>query len=105
MAGSTRKKIAGKSLLEPGFKRDLHSSGVREIYGDLLKLDQLLSLQSPIQYPPQRDELLFVIIHQVSELWLKLLYAELSEARSLIRNDDLQTATRPWPAARQSKSS
>src|SRR5215470_11660680 len=94
MAAPTRKKIADKGPLEPGSKLDFHSGGSRQSYSGFLKLDQLLSLQSPIQDQPQRDELLFVIIHQVSELWLKLLHAELSEARRSIREDDLQTCNK-----------
>src|SRR5262249_25196108 len=74
---------------EPGVKLDFEAGGPRQTYSDFLKLDQLLSLQVPIQDPPQRDELLFVIIHQVSELWLKLLHAELREACASIRGDDL----------------
>src|ERR1700751_5264287 len=70
------------------------SGGSPQTYSDFLKLEQLLSLQTPIQDPPQRDELLFVIIHQVSELWLKLLHAELSQARASIRKDDLQTCNK-----------
>lgn len=79
---------------EPGVKLDFQAGGPRQTYGDFLKLDQLLSLQTPIQDPPQRDELLFVIIHQVSELWLKLLHAELEQARRSIRQDDLQTCNK-----------
>jgi tryptophan 2,3-dioxygenase len=79
---------------EPGVKLDFEAGGPRQTYSDFLKLDQLLSLQTPIQDPPQRDELLFVIIHQVSELWLKLLHAELEQARRSIREDDLQTCNK-----------
>lgn len=79
---------------EPGVKLDFEAGGPRQTYSDFLKLDQLLSLQTPIQDPPQRDELLFVIIHQVSELWLKLLHAELEQARRSIRQDDLQTCNK-----------
>src|SRR5215469_9317590 len=94
----TRSPKEDKSTLkrspEPGVKLDFEVGGPRQTYSDFLKLDQLLSLQTPIQDPPQRDELLFVIIHQVSELWLKLLYAELVEARRSIRADDLKTCNK-----------
>lgn len=83
-----------KRAPEPGVKLDFEAGGPRQTYSDFLKLDQLLSLQTPIQDPPQRDELLFVIIHQVSELWLKLLHAELEQARRSIRQDDLQTCNK-----------
>ena len=94
----TRSPKEDKQILkrapEPGVKLDFQAGGPRQTYSDFLKLDQLLSLQEPIQDPPQRDELLFVIIHQVSELWLKLLYAELDEARRSIREDDLKTCSK-----------
>ena len=50
-------------------------------YGDYLMLDRLLSAQRPLSDPPQHDELLFIIQHQTSELWLKLLVHELRSAR------------------------
>jgi len=58
-------------------------------YSDFLQLDILLSLQSMLRDPPQRDELLFIVIHQVSELWLKLMHHELAEARREIAGDEL----------------
>ncbi len=64
----------------------------RMSYGDYLCLDRLLSAQRPRSEPPQHDELLFIIQHQTSELWLKLLIHELRSARSLIRTDDLAPA-------------
>jgi tryptophan 2,3-dioxygenase len=76
------------------------SGGSPQTYSDFLKLEQLLSLQTPIQDPPQRDELLFVIIHQVSELWLKLLHAELREACASIRKDDLQSCNKTMARAK-----
>jgi len=45
-------------------------------YADYLKIDQLLSLQEPRSEPPEHDEHLFIIIHQVYELWFKLLLHE-----------------------------
>jgi tryptophan 2,3-dioxygenase len=57
-------------------------------YGDYLKLDVLLSAQSPIS--GEHDELLFIVIHQVMELWLKLLNRELDTALDHIRADELQ---------------
>ena len=61
-------------------------------YGDYLMLDRLLSAQRPQSDPPQHDELLFIIQHQTSELWLKLLVHELRSARTLLRSDDLAPA-------------
>ena len=45
-------------------------------YGSYLKLPQLLTLQQPLADPPQHDEMLFIVIHQVYELWFKLLLHE-----------------------------
>jgi tryptophan 2,3-dioxygenase len=50
-------------------------------YGSYLRVPQLLSQQVPESDPPAHDELLFITIHQVYELWFKLLLAELSDAR------------------------
>lgn len=61
-------------------------------YGEYLDLDRLLSAQHPRSHPPQHDELLFIVQHQTSELWLKLLIHELRSARSLLAGDDLAPA-------------
>jgi tryptophan 2,3-dioxygenase len=50
-------------------------------YGQYLRLAELLGQQVPESDPPAHDELLFITIHQVYELWFKLLLNELSEAR------------------------
>jgi tryptophan 2,3-dioxygenase len=50
-------------------------------YGDYLRLADLLAQQVPTGDPPAHDELLFITIHQVYELWFKLLLAELTDAR------------------------
>jgi tryptophan 2,3-dioxygenase len=56
-------------------------------YGGYLALDQLLSAQHPIS--DLHDEMLFVIIHQTKELWLKQTIHELKLSRELIRRDQL----------------
>ncbi|HEY2947059.1 MAG TPA: tryptophan 2,3-dioxygenase family protein [Micromonosporaceae bacterium] len=50
-------------------------------YGSYLHLTDLLEQQVPESSPPAHDELLFITIHQVYELWFKLLLAELTDAR------------------------
>ncbi len=70
--------------LEQGIHTDL--SG-RMTYGGYLQLDRLLSAQHPLSSPPHHDEMLFIIQHQTSELWLKLLIHELSAAVEHLRND------------------
>jgi tryptophan 2,3-dioxygenase len=78
-----------KRDLEQGIERDFTR---RMSYGDYLRLDTLLSAQQPLSDPPQHDELLFIIQHQTSELWLKLLIHELRSARALLTTDELGPA-------------
>jgi tryptophan 2,3-dioxygenase len=75
--------------LEEGIERDFSN---QMSYGDYLMLDTLLSAQRPLSDPPQHDELLFIIQHQTSELWLKLLVHELRSARALLSTDELAPA-------------
>jgi tryptophan 2,3-dioxygenase len=51
-------------------------------YADYLDLDTLLAAQHPRSDPPHHDELLFIVQHQTTELWLKLILHELRAARS-----------------------
>ena len=55
-------------------------------YGDYLKLDKILSAQTPLS--AQHDEMLFIVIHQSSELWLKLAGHELCEAIENLKQGD-----------------
>jgi tryptophan 2,3-dioxygenase len=64
----------------------------RMSYGGYLDLDTLLAAQRPISRPEHHDELLFIIQHQTTELWLKLVLHELKSACELIRADDLSPA-------------
>jgi tryptophan 2,3-dioxygenase len=75
--------------IEEGVQRDFSAA---MSYGDYLGLDQLLSAQHPRSQPEQHDELLFIIQHQTSELWLKLMLHELRSARSLLTTDELAPA-------------
>ena len=59
-------------------------------YADYLHLDDVLSAQHPLS--PDHNELLFIVIHHVTELWLKLALHELMAARERVRQDDLQPA-------------
>jgi tryptophan 2,3-dioxygenase len=61
-------------------------------YGDYLHLAELLGAQHPLSKPAAHDELLFIIQHQTSELWLKLLLHELIGARDGLRTDDIGLA-------------
>jgi tryptophan 2,3-dioxygenase len=53
-------------------------------YGDYLQLDQILSAQKPLS--PAHDEMLFIVQHQTSELWMKLMLHELRAATAAIAN-------------------
>ncbi|GAB3256408.1 tryptophan 2,3-dioxygenase [Arthrobacter pigmenti] len=64
----------------------------RMSYGSYLRLDQLLSAQQPVSTPAHHDEMLFIIQHQTSELWLKLVLHELQVVRLRLRDDDLRMA-------------
>ena len=61
-------------------------------YGSYLSLGQLLSAQHPVSSPEHHDEMLFIIQHQTSELWLKLVLHELRTVRQKLRDDDLRFA-------------
>lgn len=59
-------------------------------YGDYLQLGSILSAQKPLS--PAHDEMLFIIQHQTSELWMKLMLHELHAAIAHIAADELQPA-------------
>ena len=70
--------------LEAGIHTDLEG---RMTYGGYLRLDQLLSAQQPASQPPHHDEMLFILQHQVSELWMKLVIHEMGAALVYLRED------------------
>ena len=72
--------------LEETIHTDLSSS---LSYGDYLGLESLLNAQQTRS--PHHDEMLFIIQHQTSELWMKLIIHELKETLERIRQDDLST--------------
>jgi tryptophan 2,3-dioxygenase len=76
--------------LEPGIVTDLAH---RLTYAGYLRLDRLLTAQEPLSggpgVPPRHDEMLFIIQHQTSELWLKLMIHELKAAIAFVRDDRL----------------
>lgn len=75
-----------KRDLEAGITTDLRD---RMSYGGYLALDTLLSAQSPLSRPEHHDEMLFIIQHQTSELWMKLIIHELRAAIAHLATDDL----------------
>jgi len=64
----------------------------RMSYGGYLELHTLLAAQHPLTFPEHHDELLFIIQHQTTELWLKLVLHELAAACRYFREDRLSPA-------------
>ncbi len=61
-------------------------------YGRYLDLERLLGAQHPVSHPEHHDELLFIVQHQTSELWLKLMLHELRAARAYLASDAVGAA-------------
>ncbi len=69
-------------------KEDVHwDLGSSQSYGDYLQLTQLLGAQQPIS--DAHDETMFIVVHHVSELWIKLFLHELEFVRRCVVRDDL----------------
>ena len=79
----------GVREIEDTMHTDFHNT---MSYGSYLDLDRLLSSQHPVSSPEHHDEMLFIIQHQTSELWLKLVLHELNECRRLMDNDEIGKA-------------
>ncbi len=63
-------------------------------YTAYLQLEKLLSAQQPMSNPPHHDEMLFIVQHQVAELWIKLLIHEFGRAVDYIRADEMSPAVK-----------
>lgn len=87
--------------LEPGIHTDLAN---RKSYGGYLQLDKVLSAQAPLSSPPHHDEMLFIIQHQVAELWIKLVIHEVGGAINYMRQDRLPEAVKNLARVRQIQS-
>jgi tryptophan 2,3-dioxygenase len=81
--------VSNTRPVEDGLVRDFK---VNLSYGEYLHLDELLSAQHAVSVPTHHDELLFIVQHQTSELWLKLVLHELRFARRCIADDSLRPA-------------
>jgi len=81
---SESKPVAKVDLSDEEIHWDLTNS---LSYSQYLGLDKLLDAQRPLSY--EHDEMLFIVIHQVSELWMKLCLHELSTVVDCVRRDDL----------------
>ncbi|MDH5502299.1 MAG: tryptophan 2,3-dioxygenase family protein, partial [Gammaproteobacteria bacterium] len=67
------KKRSLESTIHTGVDRDSD-------YTAYLQLDVLLNAQIPLSDPPHHDEMLFIVQHQVTELWIKLIIHEVEAA-------------------------
>jgi tryptophan 2,3-dioxygenase len=80
-------------------KRSLESSIHTKLdrdsdYTAYLQLDSLLNAQHPLSDPPHHDEMLFIVQHQVTELWIKLIIHEVEAAMRCLRADDAPPAVK-----------
>ncbi len=79
--------------LEPGIVTDFRD---RLTYSGYLRLDRLLATQEPLsgsaEHPPRHDEMLFIVQHQVAELWMKLMIHELKAAIGHVQSDRLDAS-------------
>ena len=75
--------------IEDGVHRDFREE---MSYGAYLALDTLLDAQRPISVPEHHDEMRFIIQHQTSELWLKLVLHETRSAMQLLAADEMRIA-------------
>lgn len=80
-------KKQSESTMEQGIHRNFSH---HMTYGDYLQLDRILSSQKRLS--DHHDEMLFIIIHQTSELWMKLILHELEAAVKSIRQNELEPA-------------
>ena len=81
--GAKPEDIVREEGAQLDFSRDMS-------YGDYLQLDAILNAQKPLS--PAHDEMLFIVQHQTSELWMKLMLHELRAAIDSIAKDELQPA-------------
>ena len=70
-------------------------------YSSYLKIEELLSLQQPLSDGPEHDEMLFIVIHQVYELWFKELLHELDYLKAVLGRNELGARAPGAAAARR----
>src|SRR5688572_8571210 len=75
-----------------GISLAAHDDSPAVSYASYLKIDELLALQQLRSDGPEHDEMLFILIHQVYELWFKELLHEFDRVMQLLRNDDAHRA-------------
>jgi tryptophan 2,3-dioxygenase len=84
--------------VEEGVTRDLRG---RQTYAGYLHLERLLDAQHPLSEPEHHDELLFIIQHQTSELWMRLIIHELDAVLAALATDDLGPAQKGLARVKQ----
>jgi tryptophan 2,3-dioxygenase len=84
--------------VEEGVTRDLRG---RLTYAGYLDLERLLSAQHPRSRPVHHDELLFIVQHQTSELWMKLIIHELDAVLGFLAADELGPAQKGLARVKQ----
>lgn len=78
-------------MAEREFEAAIHTDFQNRLdYGGYLRLDKVLSAQEPLSNPEHHDEMLFIIQHQTSELWMKLAVHELKAAVQHVREGRLE---------------
>jgi len=78
-------------MAEREFEAAIHTDFQDRLdYGGYLHLERILSAQEPLSNPEHHDEMLFIIQHQTSELWMKLAVHELKAAVEHVRQDQLE---------------
>jgi tryptophan 2,3-dioxygenase len=82
-AASTPERIVAEEGAQLDFSKDMS-------YSDYLHLDEVLGAQHPLS--PEHNEMLFIVQHQTSELWMKLMLHELAAAVQCVATDDLGSA-------------
>ena len=89
-----RKGITASEVERPGDPRRpaFGEEDRRLSYGSYLKVPELLSQQQLLSDPPAHDELLFIVVHQVFELWFKELIFELISIRDAMKHGDVHRA-------------
>ncbi|MFH5883075.1 tryptophan 2,3-dioxygenase [Halalkalibaculum sp. DA3122] len=63
-------------------------------YGKYLKIEELLNLQQPLSQPEEHDEMLFIVIHQVYELWFKQILHEFDKLRTRLKQGETWTSAK-----------
>ena len=81
--------MSAQRPLEDGIVTDFK---VNLSYGEYLHLDEILNAQHPVSTPEHHDELLFILQHQTSELWLKLIIHEIRAVQEHLSKDELRPA-------------